>query len=522
MTIDLQGSIGASSTRNCDWQSLDWVSIRQRVRRLQMRIAKAIREKSHGQARALQWLLTHSRAAKLLAVKRVSENKGHRTPGLDGKVWRTDRQKLAAVDQLQRHGYKPQPLRRIYIKKKNGKLRPLSIPTLLDRAQQALHMLALTPVAETRADRNSYGFREGRGCADAIGQCFNALAKSYAPVWVLEGDIKSCFDEISHAWLLEHIPMDRRTLGQWLRAGFMEKQRLFPTTAGTPQGGIASPVLANLTLDGLEPATRATIKPRHDQVNFIRYADDFVVTARSKETLEQKVKPVIIEFLRERGLKLSEEKTLITHIAEGFDFLGQRVRKYGNKLLIRPTRQSVRRVLEKARQLIHRCRGLNAAVLIRKLNPLLRGWANYHRHIVSKRTFDRVGNCVRTMLWRWARRNHPNKSWGWIKRRYHAADDRGAFSIWTHDREGKRRVLCAYPVARTVIERHIKVRGEANPYEPAWIEYFEKRRGFAWRTYPVGKARALGAGKDKLATQDASTEKPDCRITSAEVDLRKA
>ena len=522
MTISPHGSIGASSAKSHDWKSLDWVSIGQQVRRLQMRIAKAIREKGHGKARALQWLLTHSRAAKLLAVKRVTENKGHRTPGIDGKVWGTDRQKMEAIHHLQRRGYQPQPLRRIYIKKKNGKLRPLSIPTMLDRAQQALHMLALAPVAEMRADRNSYGFREGRCCADAIGQCFNALAKSYAPVWVLEGDIKSCFDEISHAWLLEHIPMDRRTLAQWLRAGFMENKRLFPTTAGTPQGGIASPVLANLTLDGLEPVIRAAIKPRHDQVNFVRYADDFIVTARSKETLEQKVKPVIVEFLRERGLKLSEEKTLLTHIAEGFDFLGQRVRKYGKKLLIRPTRQSVRRVLEKARQLIRSCRGLKAAVLIRKLNPLLRGWANYHRHVASKGTFDRVGYCVRTMLWRWARRNHPNKSCGWIKRRYYAADEKGAFSIWTHDREGKRRVLCAYPVARTVIERHIKVRGAANPYEPEHVEYFEKRRCFAWRTYPVGKARAFGAGTDKLATQDASAKKSDCRITSAEADLRKA
>src|SRR5947207_7566115 len=227
------------------------------------------------------------------------------------------------------------------------------------------------------------------------------------------------------------------------------KQRLFPTTAGTPQGGIASPALANLTLDGLEPAIRAAIQPRRDKVNFIRYADDFVVTAASKEILEQKVKPVIVEFLRERGLKLSEEKTLITHIAQGFNFLGQRVRKYGKKLLIRPTPQSVRSVLEKARQLIGSCRGVAAAVLIRKLNPLLQGWANYHRHVVSKRVFDRVEYCLRTMLWRWARRNHPNKSRGWIQRRYHSADQRGAFSVWIPERDGKRRVLSVYSVART-------------------------------------------------------------------------
>jgi len=522
MTIDLHGSVGASSGPITEWQSIDWTSLRATVRRLQMRIAKAIRQTRHGKARALQWLLTHSYAAKLLAVKRVTENKGHNTPGVDGKVWRSDRQKLAAVHQLKRRGYQPQPLRRTYITKKNGKLRPLSIPIMLDRAQQALHAQALQPVAETCADKNSYGFREGRSCADAIGQCFIALAKSYAPVWVLEGDIKSCFDQISHEWLLDHIPMDRRVLHQWLKAGFMENQRLFPTTAGTPQGGIASPLLANLTLDGMEQAIRASIKPRRDKVNFIRYADDFVVTAASKDLLEHKVKPVIVDFLRERGLKLSEEKTLITHIAQGFNFLGQQVRKYGDKLLIKPTRQSVRSVLDKARQRIRSCRGMKAAVLIRKLNPVLRGWANYHRHVVSKRTYGRVDHYVRVMLWRWARREHSNQSRGWIKRRYFSAEPKGTFSVRTQDREGNERVLKAYQMGHTIIERHIKVRGQANPYDPEHVEYFEKRRCFAWRTYSVGKARAFGAGSDMLASQDAPEPQPDCRITSAEADLRKA
>jgi RNA-directed DNA polymerase len=198
MTIDLHGSIGASSGLTTEWESIDWTTIRAAVRRLQMRIAKAIRETHHGKARALQWLLTHSYAAKLLAVKRVTENKGHNTPGVDGVVWRTDRQKLEAIQQLKRRGYQPQPLRRTYLTKKNGKLRPLSIPIMLDRAQQALHMFALQPVAETCADKNSYAFREGRSCADAIGQCFIALAKSCAPVWILEGDIKSCLDPYSY------------------------------------------------------------------------------------------------------------------------------------------------------------------------------------------------------------------------------------------------------------------------------------------------------------------------------------
>ena len=519
MTMNPQGSIGASPAQVENWDAINWDSVQTEVRRLQMRIAKAIRQKRYGQANVLQWLLTHSRSAKLLAIKRVTENKGKDTPGVDGKVWKTNAQKFDAVRQLRRRGYQPQPLRRIYIKKKNGKLRPLSIPTQLDRAQQALHMLALQPVAETTADRNSYGFREGRSCADAIGQCFNALAKSYAPVWVLEGDIKSCFDEISHPWLMDHIPMDKKVLNQWLKAGFMENQRLFPTTLGTPQGGIASPVLANLTLDGLEKTIRKAIKVRRDKVNFIRYADDFVVTAASKELLEQKIKPVITEFLRERGLRLSEEKTVITHITQGFNFLGQQVRKYGNKLLIKPTQSSVRNVLEKARERIRESRGMKAEVLIRKLNPVLRGWAQYHRNVVSSKTYNRVDFHIRRMLWSWARREHQQKTNGWIGRRHFSADEKGQFSEWIEDREGKRRVLKVYRLSETIIERHIKVRGEANPYDPEDVEYFKKRRCFAWRTYPAGNIRAVAAGKGKKTSETLSDKTPDCRITSAEVDL---
>lgn len=494
MTIDLHRSVGASSAEHRDWKSQPWDRLRQEVRRLQMRIAKAIKEKKHGRARSLQWILTHSYSAKMLAVQRVTTNKGRNTPGVDRKVWRSDRQKLAAIGLIRRRGYKPQPLRRIYIPKRNGKWRPLSIPTILDRAHQALQMLALQPIAETCADKNSYGFREGRSCADAIGQCFIALAKRCSPVWVLEGDIKSCFDEISHAWLVDHIPMDRRILVHWLKAGFMENQRLFPTRAGTPQGGIASPVLANLTLDGLEATIRASVHPRRDKVNFIRYADDFIVTAARKEILEHKVKPAIMQFLQERGLKLSEEKTLITHSTEGFNFLGQNVRKYGHKLLIKPARQSVRSVLDKARERIKGCRGHKAAVLIRTLNPLVRGWANYHRHIVPKRIFGRVDYFLSRMIWHWLRRQHPNKSRGWIKRRYFSASATGSFAVRIRDAQGKKRVLSLFRAGLLTVQRHIKVRADANPYDPDYTEYFEKRRCFAWRTYPVGKTRAISAG----------------------------
>ena len=484
-------SFSASSNKVSDWQAIDWPKVRCVVRRLQLRIAKAIRAGKHGRAKALSWLLTHSRSAKLLAVKRVTENKGAKTPGVDNVRWRTDRQKYAAVQNLKRRGYRPLPLRRHYIPKKNGKLRPLSIPTLRDRAMQALHALALKPIAETVADRNSYGFREGRSCADAIGQCFCALAKSYAPVWVLEGDIKSCFDRISHSWLLKFIPMDKRMLQQWLDAGYWEKGRLFPTKEGTPQGGIISPLLANLTLDGMEEAIRSRISIRHDQVNFIRYADDFIVTARTKETLEQMVKPAVVAFLAQRGLELSEQKTTLTHIEAGFNFLGQNVRKYRNKLVIKPAKEGLKALVQKSRECIKGCLGQTAETLIAKLNPIIRGWANYHRHVCSAKAFWNADRAIHYQLLRWAKRTHPNKPYRWLRQKYFSHAGRFGFFARKRTRTGESQVLRLHSTRQTAIERHIKVRGEANPYDPAYTEYFERRRCFAWRTLPCKRTGKL-------------------------------
>ena len=480
-------SFSAPSNKVSEWQAIDWPKLRRNVRRLQLRIAKAIRAGKYDRAKALSWLLTHSRSAKLLAVKRVTDNKGAKTPGVDNVIWRTDRQKYAAVQNLKRRDYRPLPLRRHYIPKKNGKLRPLSIPTLRDRAMQALHALALKPIAETVADRNSYGFREGRSCADAIGQCFCALAKSYAPVWVLEGDIKSCFDRISHRWLLANIPMDAGILRRWLDAGYWEKGRLFPTKKGTPQGGIISPVLANLTLDGMEKAIRSRIKIRRDQVNFIRYADDFIVTARTKETLEQIVKPAVVAFLAERGLELSEQKTTLTHIEAGFNFLGQNVRKYRNKLYIKPAKEGLKALVQKTRECIKGMVGQTARTLISTLNPIIRGWANYHRYVCSHKAFWTADHIIHNQVLLWARRTHPNKSYGWLRRKY--LNLGGAFGFATRIRTstGESKVLRLYSIAKTIIERHIKVRGEANPYDPTYTEYFERRRCFAWRTLPREK-----------------------------------
>ena len=462
-----------------NWKTIDWPSMRQEVRRLQTRIAKATQAGRHRKAQALQWLLTHSKTAKLLAVHRVTTNRGAKTPGVDNVIWRTDRQKLQAAINLKRHGYRPRPLRRHYIPKPNGKLRPLSIPTMHDRAMQALYALALAPIAETLADKNSYGFREGRRCADALEQCFTCLAQRACAQWVLEGDIKACFDEINHDWLLQHVPMDKQLLKAWLKAGYWENDQLFPTQAGTPQGGLISPLPANLALDGMERVVKA-LGQQKDKVHFIRYADDFVVTGASREILEQKVKPALTAFLAERGLRLSEQKTVLTHISEGFDFLGHTVRKYGDKLLITPAKSKVEAMRKKISELIHSAMGLSPEALLRQLNPRLRGWANYYRNGASKQTFSKLDYHVYKRIRRWIHWRHPHKSTAWKRWRYFSAGAGGAFSVRARTKEGESRVLSLYRIVSTKIERHIKVRGAANPYDPQYTKYFEMRRQW-WR-----------------------------------------
>ena len=482
MTVEQSTDASLTSLpRLTNWKAIEWLRVQQEVRRLQMRIAKATQAGRWRKVKTLQWLLTHSGAAKLAAVHRVTTNRGAKTPGVDNVIWRTDEQKLQAVINLKRHGYKPQPLRRHYIPKPNGKLRPLSIPTLHDRAMQALYALALAPIVEVLADRYSYGFREGRRCADALEQCFTILAQRTSAQWVLEGDIRACFDEISHQWLLQHIPMDKQVLQAWLKAGYWENGQLFPTHAGTPQGGLISPLLSNLALDGMERALKAVAK-RGDKVNFVRFADDFVMTGATRQLLEQKAKPALTVFLNPRGLELSEQKTVITHIQKGFNFLGHTVRKYGDKLLITPAKSKVKILRHKISRLIQSARSLTQEQLLRQLNPLLRGWANYFRNGAATRTFEKLDWHVHRVLWRWIHHRHPNKSYTWKKRKYFLAiGDKGLFSTQILSKKGELRTLALYRMASTKIQRHIKVRGIANPYDPNYTEYFRKRRCFAWR-----------------------------------------
>src|SRR4051812_30568953 len=247
MTVESR-STGAAPGDEEGWHTINWESVHRIVRRLQARIVKAIQGGRWGKVKALQYLLTHSFSGKALAVRRVTENQGKGTPGVDQEIWETPAKRATALQALGQKGYRPQPLRRVYIPKSNGKMRALGIPTMTDRAMQALHLQALDPIAETTADPNSYGFRKERSTADAIEQCHIVLSNRGGARWILEGDIKSCFDRISHEWLLANIPMNKTILQKWLKAGFMEKQVLHATEEGTPQGGICSPVLANLTL----------------------------------------------------------------------------------------------------------------------------------------------------------------------------------------------------------------------------------------------------------------------------------
>lgn len=349
---------------------------------------------------------------------------------------------------------------------------------MYDRAMQALYAMGLDPIAETTADRKSFGFRKGRSAHDACEYIFQIYSRRYSPEWVLEGDIKGCFDNISHEWLLENIPMDKSILKQFLKAGFVFKGDLFPTEDGAPQGGVISPILANMTLDGMQRAlaeyfdvnSKGKVNAethRHNKVNLIRYADDFIVSANTKEKAEE-AKVVIQSFLKERGLKLSEEKTVITHIDEGFDMLGWTFRKFNGKLIIKPSKTSIKAfVASLSETILKRGKAWKQEVLIEKLNQQIRGWTNYHQSVCASEAFAYIDYILYELLWRWAKRRHPHKGRWWVSTNYwHRRGSRN----WVFSTENKELLR----VDHIPIVRHVKVQTTVNPYLD--IEYFQDRK----------------------------------------------
>lgn len=488
----------APSHHDVDWHSIDWAQCQRQVKRLQARILKAQQAKKAGKVKALPWLLTHSFSAKALAVRRVTENKGKNTAGIDGQTWLTPEAKAQAIGLLQHHAYRARPLKRIYIPKAKGK-RPLSIPCMIDRAMQSLHLLALQPLAEAQADPNSYGFRPERSPADAIAQCFLSLSKRTSAPWILEGDIRACFDRASHTWMLEHIPMDKVILTKWLKAGFIEGRLRYPTDAGLAQGSPISPTIMNMVLDGLETLLKSKLKyyevdgkKQKSKLNVIRFADDFCVTGFSKDFLDKEVKPLIETFLKPRGLELSQEKTRISHINDGFDFLGQHFRKFKGKLIVQPSQKNLQAFLNKLRLCIKHHRTANQARLINALNPLILGWANYHRHIAAKKTLAKVDNHLWNWLWRWAKRRHPNKSPYWVYAKYYRPIGKRSWVFTCQDdRDLKSKRLVLRKASDTPIRRHIKIKADANPFDPAWETYFEKRLAYQMKTSLWGRKKLL-------------------------------
>lgn len=332
---------------------------------------------------------------------------------------------------------------------------------------------------------------------NAIERCFTNLHRR-SPSWILEGDIKGCFDNISHRWLLDHIPMDGSILRKWLKSGYLENQIFYDTISGTPQGGIISPVLANFALDGLEKRLLEAFpvsgpgswRGKAAQVHLIRYADDFVITANSREILVDRVKPLVEAFLAERGLVLSPEKTLITHVSEGFDFLGQNVRRYPNgKLLIKPSRKSVRSFLTKIQGVVKQLWSAPAVTLIARLNPIIRGWTNYHRHVVSKRVFSRVDYLIFRIIWRWAKARHPKKGMRWIRRKYYMRFGQRDWWFFASNGSPEQRhtPYRLFHANSMPIVRHILVHSGLNPYDCKWFSYMEKRN----RSYPAQTAPML-------------------------------
>jgi RNA-directed DNA polymerase len=447
------------------------------VRSIQERLDRAVANDDKPTIRWLTHLLSkRSRAAKILAVHRICQvNKGRHTAGIDGIAMPTLKEERLQVMEKLLDGTditkKPDPIRRVYIPKPNGKQRPLGIPTIHDRIVQEIIRQSIEPVCEYHFQPCSYGFRPKRSCHDAIVDLHNKLSQRGARRWIIEGDIEGCFDNIKHDHIIS-------TLREWdiptaitniinnmLKAKIMEGMILTPSETGTPQGGVISPMLANVALTCLDE-----IMPQVCEYNgrnpMVRYADDFVIVAKDKEQAIE-TKSYITEYLKTTtGLKLSDEKTHITEISDGFDFLGFNIRKYKDQLLMKPSKDKVNNVKRKIRETLTSTQ--NPVKLIRRLNSVLIGWGNYYRHVASKKTFQNI----RYALWNgttlWCSKKHPSRPKAfWIERYYEKVNK----DKWTFFYEGRKLI----DIARIPVRRFIKVRSDMRVYDANASDYWEKR-----------------------------------------------
>jgi len=470
-----------------DWSSHDWRRAEEEVRRLRQRIFTASRDGDLAKVRNLQKLMLRSHANALVAVRRVTEqNAGRMTAGVDGKTALFAESKAELADWVQHRAsdWTPRPVRRVFIPKANGKQRPLGIPVIADRALQAVVLNALEPEWEARFEPKSYGFRPGRGCHDAIEAIWKtSKGRKAKRVWVLDADLAGAFDHIDQNRLLDRLGTfpARGMVRAWLKAGVMDRGRFAPTDEGTPQGGVISPLLLNVALHGMEEAAGVRYITTPSRAGstvpgtpvLVRYADDLVALCHSRQEAEQ-VKARLAAWLAPRGLAFNEDKTRVVHLDEGFDFLGFRVRRMHGKLLAKPSPPAVQRFRDRLRTELHALHGANAAMVIAKLNPILRGWAAYYRSGASKRTFNDLDDYLWWAVWRWARRGHSNKSKKWIVSRYYGRFSPRRTAKWIFGDRDSGTYLTK--LAWTPIVRHTMVNGSASPDDPDLVDYWTARR----------------------------------------------
>jgi RNA-directed DNA polymerase len=480
--------IANGAKKQTEWRTVNWREAYRNVRNLRQRIFRATQERNFNKVRSLQKLMLKSYSNVLVSVRRVTQvNNGKHTAGIDKIIVKTPEARSQLVKELTNYQiWKAKPARRVYIPKATGKHRPLGIPTIKDRCLQAMVKNALEPHWENRFEGTSYGFRPGRGCHDAIEAVFLQACPHRKRKWIVDADIKGAFDNISHQKLLKIIGdfPAKEIIRQWLKAGYIDKNVFYDTEAGTPQGGVISPLLANVALHGMEKALEIE-RDKHGYIKrkcrhaVIRYADDFVVFCETKREAE-KVIETLKEWLKRRGLELSEEKTRIVHITEGFNFLGFNVRQYkkpntkqGYKLLIKPSKESVKKIRKRLKQEWRSLSGSNAKDAVIKLNPIIRGWANYFRIKVASKTFSSLDYFMYRRAYRYAKKNHSSKTGKWLARKYWGSFHKGKESKWVFgDKESGSYLLFFRWFTH---KDHILVKGTSSPDDPSLKDYWRKR-----------------------------------------------